>query len=295
MQILFTEEKSISKEIIQLCNEIQNCILEDMQQQEEKYSKYTQCIFKTNSFKLSFQDDFPFLDDVVLTYTVYFISDDVLKNNNISFNSSYDSQTNELKIVTYFIEDKPTLDFSESIIHEITHMYQYNIGMSKRQELYNIMIEMLKDESNIDRYYVALALYYTFPHEQDAFVHQFYKGENGVIEEYKPYIYFKNAIEVVKNNYKQNKRMQKAIHELGYSFKAYFKRLHYGLKRFERKLNNVKNYWIQEHICYKNQSIDNRILEIQNRTIWKKSYSVLAPYYLEEHYDIFLNKKKEVE
>ena len=141
-------------------------------------------------------------------------------------------------------------------------------------------------------YYVALALYYTFPHEQDAFTHQFYKGEDGRIENFEPFKNCKKAFEIVKNNYAENKEMQKAIHELGYSFKSYFKRLHFGIKRFEHKLLNVKTYWIKESLRSHGLSLDNRITELWNRTIWNKSYSTIAPLSTADCFDDFLMPKQ---
>ena len=297
MKLLFTEEKSISRDIAKLAQDIENCIIEDLPNIDEEFNKYYQCLFKTNTFNLSFQDEFPFLEDVILKYVVYLVDDkdmyDFLTQKiRIDLNSSYDDLNNKLTIVTCFINGKPIADFSESIIHEITHMYQYNIGMDKKRSLYDTMVDMLSDGSNIDRYYVALALYYTFPHEQDAFTHQFYKGEDSNIENFEPFKNFNKAFEIVRNNYRTNKAMQNGIHELGYSFKSYFKRLHFGLKRFERKLNNVKTYWLKESLRSHGLTLDNRITELKNRTVWDKSYSVIAPFSTKDCFDDFLLEKQ---
>lgn len=297
-KLLFKEEKSISRDITRLAQDIEKCIIEDLPNIEERFNKYYQCLFKTNTFQLFFQDEYPFLRDVILEYVVYLVNDKeaydfLTKKMHIDLNSSYDDLNNKLTIVTCFVNNKPITDFSESIIHEITHMYQYNIGMNKKRDLYNTMLNMLSNDTNIDRYYVALALYYTFPHEQDAFTHQFYKGEDGTVENFKPFKIFKKAFEIVKNNYMTNKEMQKAIHELGYSFKSYFKRLHFGLKRFEHKLLNVKTYWIKESLRSHGLTLDNRITELCNRTVWNKSYTTIAPFSTEDCYDKFLKSRKQ--
>ena len=298
-KLLFTEEKSISKVIAKLAKDIKDCIIDDMRHVKERYGDTYTCQYKTNSFKLSFQDEFPFLRDVTLTYVIYLLKNEEeledMKKLGVSLNSSYDDATNKLEITSYFIKGNPSLDFSESIMHELTHMYQYNKGMDKRRSLYDIVVDMASDNRNEFRYNVGLALYYTFPHEQDAFVHQFYTN-GGDIEDFNPYVTFKTLIERIKKNYKTNKFTQRAIHELGFSYKAYFKRLHFSLKRFKRKLRNVRRYWFHEALknALTKQPIERVIQEACNSMIINSDGELIG--YAEKSnadcYDKFLNYKK---
>lgn len=296
---LLKEEHSISQIVLKISKDIQDCILDDIKNINELFSPYERYKYKTNKFKLSFQDDFPFLKDIILNYTVY-LADDIdeynhlMKNRNITFNSSYDDKTNELKIVTCFLDGQPTLDFSESIIHEITHMYQYNIGMTKRQNIYDKVIEMYSDGNNTARKRVAIALYYTFPHEQDAFVHQYYKrGVYRPIETFMPYMVLTDEYTKLKEEYKTNQSIQSAIHELGYSCKNYFKRLHFGLKRLKTKLENVKRYWSIKEMKEKNKpNMDTLIQESQLHMIWRNDgYNYWAPDVIEDKFNFITEKE----
>ena len=300
MKLLFTEEKSISRDIAKLAKDIENCIIEDSQTMKSKYSTAYRRQFKTNTFMLSFQDDFPFLKDIKLTYIIYMANNEeeaeTFEKMGVTLNSSYDDATNEMEITSYFIKGRPSLDFSESIIHEITHMYQYNKGMDKRRNLYDLVVDMASDKTNEYRRIVGLALYYTFPHEQDSFIHQFYThSKDGEIETFQPYKALSDLTAIIKNNYKTNKFTQDAIHELGYTFKQYFKRLHFGLKRFERKLNNVKRYWFQELVnsTTKKRSIEHIIDESLNRTVIIDANNLYtAEISSEDCYNKFLTPRK---
>lgn len=298
MKLLFTEEKSISQEITKLAQDIENCIIEDSQTVKSKYSTAYRRQFKTNTFMLSFQDEFPFLKDVKLTYVIYMANNEeeaeTFKRMGVTLNSSYDDATNEMEITSYFIKGRPSLDFSESIIHEITHMYQYNKGMDKRRNLYDLVVDMISDPRNEFRHDVGLALYYTFPHEQDAFTHQFYAySKDGDIDTFEPYKTLLELTQKIKTNYKTNKFTQSAIHELGYEFKAYFKRLHFGLKRFKRKLNNVTRHWLQELVnsTTKRRPVEYLIDETLNRRTENDGNGFLAPFSSEDCYDKFLKPK----
>lgn len=299
MAQLLKEKKSISDIIVKLTKEIHDCIIDDMQNVEELFSTHERCLFKTNIFKLSFQDEFPFLNDVVLHYTIYLPYDidqyySLKEYGRVEQNSSYDSKTNQLNITTCFFDGNPTSDFSESIIHEITHMYQYNKGMNKRVDLYDKVVEMYNDIQNISRQRVALALYYTFPHEQDAFTHQFYKkGGNQSVETFFPYLTLKHEFLKLKQEYKNNKDIQSAIHELGFKCKDYFKRLHFSLKRFERKLQNVKDHYFMLEIKESSKPAQDSILrEAHLHMVWKNGgYNHYAPSTIEKNFDCFLNEQ----
>lgn len=88
-------------------------------------------------------------------------------------NSEADSETNTIKIVSAFIGDGVSEDFYETISHELEHLYQYGKGMKKREGLYDRAVAMANSKDDSSKY-VGLGCYYSFKHEQDAFVHQFY-------------------------------------------------------------------------------------------------------------------------
>lgn len=241
---LLLEENSVSAEVHKLSKEIQSAIIEDAENINIQNSANIPLPFKQHGFIASFQDEFPFIPDVKLFYIIYFAENEreyelATVGYECDLNSSYDCETNELKIVTCLINGEFSSSFSEEIMHEITHLYQYSKGMKKRESLYNKTLDLYSlGNANIDAYYIGLAMYYTFPHKQDAFAHQFFAKQLSDIDSFEPYQTFQKAINVIQQHY-QNKQMQDAIHYLDYNSKDYLKRLHFGFKRFVRKLRNA--------------------------------------------------------
>ena len=248
---LLQEKKSVSDQVIAITDKIYSDIINDFGKTETYLSKpYGMLEFKTNIIRVSLANIDEKLGNLTVRYTVYLAEKDddirtmerLLKEKG---NSQYDDETGVMTIVTTFQNGRFAHDTEGIIYHEVTHFYQYRMGMKKRVSLYKKMHDYIDaGEENIDHYYVALALYYTFPHEQDAFAHEFYsllikKNGNLEIEEYEPYYWAKHSYDIVKRYYKGNKDMIDTIEDLGYTIKDYFLRLHYGLKRFEKKLNNV--------------------------------------------------------
>ena len=100
---------------------------------------------------------------------------------------------------------------------------------------------------NNDAYIVGNAFYYSFQHEIDAFVHQFY----GFLKQEKPnhldfeqllnYSEYMNALSAYKfvYNKRNDKKVMNWINYLGYDRKSYFKRLKYGLKKLFTKIKNA--------------------------------------------------------
>ena len=248
---LLQEKNSVSDQVIAITNKIYDEIRNDFNNIELFLSQvYGMQEVKENVIRVPLDDIEEGLGNLTVKYTVYLAgeNDDLETMDRIlgeKANSQYDDTTDIMTIVTTFQKDHFAPDTEGIIYHEVTHFYQYRMGMKKRVDLYKKVKDYIDEGTNdIDGYYVALALYYTFPHEQDAFAHEFYSllvQSDGKMEinDYNNYHWAKHAYDIVKNNYKGNQTMTNAIGDLGYSIKDYFLRLHYGIKRFERKLHNV--------------------------------------------------------
>ena len=161
-------------------------------------------------------------------------------------NSESDYDNKSITIVSGYIDDYIAPDFLSNICHEVNHLYEYDNGREKRVDLYNKVRELIAMKNN-DAYIVGNAFYYSFQHEIDAFVHQFY----GFLKQEKPnhlnfeqllnYSEYINALSAYKfvYNKRNDKKVMNWINYLGYDRKSYFKRLKYGLKKLFTKIKNA--------------------------------------------------------
>ena len=142
-------------------------------------------------------------------------------------------------------------DFAENILHEITHLYQYGMGMKKRVNLYNDVIKLCGNTDSIAQA-VGRTVYYTFKHEQDAMVHQFYgnllqtktnEDFENICEDNSEYGNALDYLYVVNNNKDDAKRY---IQQLGFSFEQYNKRIYFSYKRFKQKLYNAYILYVSQ-------------------------------------------------
>lgn len=247
-QKLITERHSVSDKVKTLSDFIFDKIKEDLPNREMCRSIFDGIKVKEGSIVCDLFEIGPQFDNVQLHYTIYFPKDDIdirLLNEKYlpQLNSSYDNETNELVIVTWIYKGEFAYDAESSVYHELTHLYQYRMGMEKRVSLYDAVIE-LQNNKKIPSYarYVGLAIYYTFPHEQDAFTHQYYAllkdGYDIKPTEFGYFKRFKDIYEILLD-YQDNGFVLDAIKSLGFSISSFFQRLDYSLKRFQKKLTNA--------------------------------------------------------
>ena len=254
------EYKSISDSVINLTNRVGQKIIESAKRMKIKRSKQTNINYVEGCFKMNVNDYLKGGNTLTVEYIMYFFNSQdsynvFLKNDDENVNSEADPDTNTIKIVSAFINNDVTNDFYETISHELEHLYQYGKGMEKRQELYDKVKRLLEYRgNNIDAYYVGLTCYYSFKHEQDAFVHQFYtrlkqNGKRGKFEEcireYQPYQTINKAYDILLT-YQDNQRIMKAINYLGFTRKKFLNLLYYRLKRFDKKLYNAYDRYMKE-------------------------------------------------
>lgn len=169
------------------------------------------------------------------------------------YNSYADYDTSYLQIVSAYIGDIIMTDFAENILHEVTHLYQYGMGMKKRVNLYDAAVELCTNNNEIAQA-VGRTIYYMFKHEQDAMVHQFYghllqiephKNFEDICEEHSEYGNALDYLYIVNNN---NNEAKQYIKQLGFTLEDYNKRIYFGYKRFKQKLYNAfMLYNIEKH------------------------------------------------
>lgn len=260
MKKIILENKSISDLVVNLTNKVGKQIIESSKRKKIKRSEQTNMNYVEGHFKLRVDNFLKGENLLSVEYIMYFfqtqdVYDMFLKTDGENLNSEADPDTNAIKIVSGFINNTIFDDFYETISHELEHLYQYGKGMKKRNDLYERVRELLEcGRNNIDAYYVGLSCYYSFKHEQDAFVHQFYtrlkqnnihgKYEDFIVN-YQPYQTMNKAYDILLT-YQDNQKIMKAINYLGFTRKKFLNLVYYRLKRFDNKLYNAYNRYMKE-------------------------------------------------
>lgn len=267
------EYKSVSDDVADLAEYVGNAIINDAQSQVKTASEQTYQYFKENTFKIRVRNFLKGGDILTVNYIMYFVEteegyDILVKGLGQKANSEADEETNTIKIVSAFIGDNVADDFYGTIYHELEHLFQYGMGMIKRKTLYEKTKDLLdRGNDDINGYYVGLCCYFTFKHEQDAFVHQFYaqlhqKAKRGYFEEliknFRPYQTMLKAYDVLLNN-QDNIYIMNAINYLGYSRKKFINMVKYRCKRFETKMLNAYNRFMEETAELNEHNIDRHI------------------------------------
>ena len=236
-------------------------------------SEQTYQYFKENTFKIRVRNFLKGGDILTVNYIMYFVETEegyniLVKGLGQKANSEADEETNTIKIVSAFIGDNAADDFYETIYHELEHLYQYGMGMTKRKTLYEKTKDLLdRGNNDINGYYVGLCCYFSFKHEQDAFVHQFYaqlhqKAKRDYFEEliknFRLYQVMLKAYNVLLNN-QDSIYIMNAINYLGYSRKKFINMVKYRCKRFETKMLNAYNRFMEETAELNEHNIDRHI------------------------------------
>lgn len=279
MKKILLEAKSISDAVIKLTNVVGEGIINDASKQKMNRSEQTDVNFIENEYQISVNDYLRSGNVLTIHYIMYCLETQreyyiLLPKLGKTANSEADPDTNTIKIVSAFTKNGMSDDFYETISHELEHLYQYAQGMEKRKVLYDKVRKLLDcGRKNIDAYYVGLSCYYSFKHEQDAFVHQFYTklkqsekrdGFDKFIKECQPYQTINKAYDILLT-YQDNERMVEAINYLGYSRKKFLNLIYYRLKRFNRKLYNAYCRYVEETKTLTEGNIHRLIREMEDR------------------------------
>lgn len=275
---IILEYKSISDDVADFAEYVGNAIINDAQNQVRTASEQTYQYFKENTFQIRVRNFLKGGDILTVNYIMYFVETEegyniLVKGLGQKANSEADEETNTIKIVSAFIGVNVADDFYETIYHELEHLYQYGMGMEKRKTLYEKTRELLdRGNNDINGYYVGVCCYFSFKHEQDAFVHQFYaqlfqNTKNNDFEKllniYQPYKTMLKAYNVLVKN-RNNESIMNAINYLGYSRSSFIKLVNYRWKRFKRKLLNAYSRFIEETSHLNEHNIDWQIQRMNN-------------------------------
>ena len=255
--VSLNEYKNISDDVYQFSVDLYHKILNDADIRQMQKSRVNGFLFVQNTLLLNNTNVkwiFNNIDSLKVNYILY-VSETtkeynyIMQNIDADANSETDYDNKSITIVSGYIDDYISPDFLSNICHEVNHLYEYDNGREKRVDLYDKVRELIAMKNN-DAYIVGNAFYYSFQHEIDAFVHQFY----GFLKQEKPnhldfeqllnYSEYMNALSAYKfvYNKRNDKKVMNWINYLGYDRKSYFKRLKYGLKKL---FINIKNAYLR--------------------------------------------------
>lgn len=254
------EEKSINSTIYACADFITKTLLEIYPNYEKLITPILNVSYYYGKEELDLSSHLPNLGVVNFEFYVYLCNNkkeynELLKQGIID-NSEVDYKSKYLRIVAVLINGKVPSDLSANLFHELTHLFQYEQGMEKRVDLYDKMISIINGNVPIEKKIIAHCLYYTFKHEQDAFVHQYFatlKDENfkGTFDESLQFSEYNNFCKVERNCnriFMHDWDLYDAtLRELEYDRHSFKNRIYFAKKRFLRKLKNAFTYY-QE--CY---------------------------------------------
>lgn len=280
------EWRNVNDEALHISNEIIGQIMRDTHKQKMYFGQTQQLPYKENEdgIKLEFILNNGKTLKLTVLYTIYFIDSKLTKytNEQLATNCEWDEENNTMTIVSEIVDNRITSDFVESVGHETEHMLEYAYGLEKKEDLYDEMKNVLNEYGiNSIEGAVAMSLYYSFKHEQNAFKQQFYvhlqkkEVKNGLmfnfvkaLDGFQPFINFENCYDTIYEYY-DDERVLKTINRLGYNRKKFFNRIYYSYKRFMNKLLNVYKRWEYENRdkLFKNESIIKYTLKRWERQI----------------------------
>lgn len=257
---ILTEVKSINDNIVNLSDLIADKILKQAPLKQMKISKITGAFFVEGEFVQELYGEIKNIDKLTIHYILYnfdnigeynqWLRTVSINSEPKEYNSYADYEGKYMQVVSAYIKDKILNDFGENILHEITHLYQYGMGMQKRINLYDIAVEMCGYENTIAQS-VGRTVYYTFKHEQDAMVHQFYghllqTKTNKDFEEICEESEYSNALNYLHIVNQNKEEARKYIKETGLTYEQWNKRVYFGYKRFKQKLYNAYILYTQQ-------------------------------------------------
>ena len=263
------EEKSINSDIVNLSDLIADKILKQAPLKQTQISKINGALFVEGEFLQSIYGEINGINELMVHYILYRFEDKgeyrqwlrtVISNDETEHYNSYaDYKTKYMQIVSGYIVDHLLATLQR---HEITHLYQYGMGLKKRVNLYDAAVDLCRTDNEVAQA-VGRTVYYTFAHEQDAMVHQFYGNllQTKTNERFEDICNnnteYGNALDylyIVNNNKEEAKQY---IKRLGFTIEQYNKRIYFGYKRFKQKLYNA-------YLLYNSQR--NKEFDIKNES-----------------------------
>lgn len=261
MQNFLNEEKSISQIVSRYGDRLYQIIVNDFKRKyktkEYYFSQGSRFPFITGSFQYSVSELDSRIETIDVEYFIYLCYSDYeyekIFESDIILNSEYNDKTQSMRLVGLSLYDDILPDFKATIYHELTHLFQYGQGMEKQVNLYDKCVEFTKSSDETKKN-VGWLTYFTFPHEQDAMVHQFYaqmKEMNSsrdiryCIMHYSEYKNINYLMDYIKTH---KKEIKPYANELGFTVGQWYKRVYFAERRIVKKLCNAFNKYSMEKV-----------------------------------------------
>lgn len=277
LPILLFEEKSINNIVSDCVDFIEAIIRSNFKEGKHYISPITKVPYFNNELQINVRHFFPKLNYLNVEFYLYDCQNQqeynqLIQNDEIQLNSEADYEEHYLRIVSCLINGEPIYDLTQSLFHEVTHLFQYEQGMQKRVNLYDRVRESLNDEDKYKQI-IAKCLYYTFKHEQDAFTHQFYgflqsTQFQGNFEEALNYTSYKQYQKLFKEylDLHDYKVKQHTAFYFGYWPNNLTKKINFGLNRLKHKLKNAFIVYKHQQQTLFQEAIQNTLLESEFKT-----------------------------
>lgn len=268
---MINEEKSISEIVMQSGDRLYNLILADLGNRSEEdnievFSDANGQTYVKGDIQYPVNDIAPEVGMLNVEYYVYIYTNtrDYLMNceRKLDENSELDYENRFMRVIGIWVGEDMTKTFKSIIYHELTHLYQYSRGMEKRKTLYEKCVEFIRSEDQVKKR-VGELTYYSFPHEQDAMVHQFYSqlmslNPNETFEfSLRNISMYKEVLESLDFIKSHANEIAPYVKELGMTMKQWRQRIHFANKRFVNKFRNAYDkYRIDRNKFSRNESFD---------------------------------------
>ena len=252
------EWKSINDDVKKLARTLVKYMWYKSENSEPKFDNYVRLPFISGSFPFElnalFKDGQPHLglEMINVWYKIYFVDDEEEYNEKyINFgNSEYNQEENTIYIRGGLIRGQYSRTIVDDVYHELNHALEYGMGMKKRVDLYDKVTSVIQSPNNSEtKIAMCKVVYYTFPHEQDAFAHQFYGylDANEIDEHFEELLYkfpnfndFNRSISLYNRAvWNKDNDVKNTLDYLGLSKEQFDKRYKFGKKRFINKLRRV--------------------------------------------------------
>lgn len=205
------------------------------------------------------------ISGIKFDYYVYVCSNDemceyILKEGYSENN--YDETDKELVVTFYTVNGQLIEEPSnKNLSHELEHILQISKGSQKNKNYktlitgaYNLASNIIANGGvNVFEEIIAWLIYYSNPHEQDAFMNEYYQD----LRNHKQYINDENSTTYFRlkdykhkaNIFKNNVNNEKLLNALsryrlyGYTIRTFDVMIDKGLHRFEKKMNNIEKHF----------------------------------------------------
>ena len=246
-------------------------IVEKIIEQTEDYvsstaplmSRVNRVSYFENEFDYNVKGIFKNIEKIRVKYLVYLFSNQyecdysLANNRKLQFICYADDKTNTIMVSSYLVKMQPPSDLYESIAHELQHLFEYGHGMKKNVSLYDNMVSALNNAKTQYEYDILMCLYYSFPHEQTAFLQQYYQKlhrsfrvdsfEDSIrqtgLSDFKKRLNNVCFLNKENNTYtpKNIKQFEDTLSKIGMSYKHWEKRVKKGYEYFLYRFSNAYN------------------------------------------------------